>query len=706
MTDDVGFGATSAFGGPVATPNFDSLARLGLRYNQFNTTALCGPTRAALLTGRNSHHVHMGNVEELSTGFEGYDSVIPKSAATIAQILKDNGYNTAMIGKANVTPEWEQSAAGPFDRWPTGLGFEYYYGFLHTDTDQFAPDLVENTVHVDPSAGNKNYILDEDLANKAISWIAQHNAVEPSKPFFMYYATGSTHAPHQAPASWLMKFRGKFHEGWDVLREEIFARQKRLGVIPANALLTRRPPELRPWDSLTPDERRVQERFMEAYAAELAFCDYQVGRVIDYLKKTGQFDNTLIVYIEGDNGPAAEAGPPGELFQQSSINSIKEDPKYVLDHIDDIGGPRAYNLYSAEWAWSLATPFQWFKQVASHFGGTRNGLVISWPKGIKDHGGLRPQYSYVTDIAPTILDVTGIAPERSVNGVPQIPFDGVSLKYTFNSASAPARHHVQYTEIFENLGIYADGWMAGTRPERMPWQLKMPQMPLEKRTWELYHVTNDFSQAKDLAATEPQKLRQMQELFFSEARKNNVLPLHFAQGSAGRPSLGKMRTVFEYPTPVTDIPEDAAPPVLNRSFTVSADIDVQGASANGVLIAQGGRFGGYSLYVVNGVPAFCYNSVPPHIAIARGEAPLSAGHHLLSAYIHNDGGRRGAPATITLSVDGKVVGSARIDVTLSNWLSKTESFDIGVDKLTPVSDDYQSPFAFNGQINLIKITLN
>ena len=471
MTDDVGFGASSTFGGPVPTPTFDALARDGLRYNRFHTTALCSPTRAALLTGRNPHNVGMGNVTNIPTGYPGYNTVIPKSAGTIAQILRKNGYNTAMFGKAHVTPEWEMSQAGPFDRWPTGLGFEYFYGFLSADTNQWAPSLVENTKPIAPPTNDPDYFFDKDIADKAIDWLKTQHAAAPNKPFMLYFATGAAHGPLHAPKEWLTRFRGKFDQGWDSTRAEIFAREKAMGIIPADAALTPRPASLPAWKSLNAKQKQLYARQMEAFAAALAFADEQIGRVITTLRENGELENTMIVYIQGDNGASAEGGLDGAAFEQSMINRSPEKFDFIYKHMDEIGGPFLYNLYPAAWGWAMNTPFPYYKQAASQLGGIRNGMVISWPAGIHETGGVRTQFAHVSDITPTILEVVGIARPEILDGERQMPLDGISLAYSFDHPEAPSRKRTQIFEMMENFGIYHDGWFAGVLPKRNPWQV-------------------------------------------------------------------------------------------------------------------------------------------------------------------------------------------------------------------------------------------
>ncbi|MFV8816124.1 sulfatase-like hydrolase/transferase [Haliea sp. E17] len=710
MTDDVGFGATSAFGGPVPTPTFDELAEQGLRYNRFNTTALCSPTRASLLTGRYPHNVNMGNVTNLATGYDGYTTVIPKSAGTLAEILKQSGYNTAMFGKGHLTPEWEMSMAGPYDRWPTGLGFEYFYGFLSADTSMWNPGLVENTRPVEAPTDQPGYHFDRDMADKAIAWIQEQQAVAPDKPFFIYYAPGTAHTPHHAPREWLEKFRGKFDQGWDATREQTYERQKAIGVIPADAGLSPRVDELPAWSSLSKDQRRLYARLMEAYAASLAYTDFQAGRVIDAIRQTGEFDNTLVIYIQGDNGASAEGGMNGLLYEQSTITGRSEDFSELLDNIDEIGGPNAYNHIPAAWAWALNSPFPWWKQVASQAGGVRNGVVVSWPGVIGDRGGMRGQYAHVSDVMPTVLEAAGVKVPETLNGVEQQKVDGVSLLYSFNHPDATSRRNMQVYEMMENFGIYHDGWIAGTLPKRAAWEAgaageRRLDVGVDERKWSLFNLDEDFSSAVDLAESEPVKLAEMQKLFWVEAGKNNILPIHdYSQGSEGRPSMGAGRSSFEYPAGISRINEDAAPHTIGRSFTIDADIVLPESTAHGVIITQGGRFGGYALYLDDGRPVFHYNAVGLDQYSIRAKQRLVAGRQRLTATFVADDATPGTPGTLTLSLDGREIASGRIERTVAGWMSHTEGLDIGRDTITPVNDDYSiAGSVFTGSIDKVTV---
>jgi arylsulfatase len=712
MTDDVGFGVTSTFGGPVPTPTFEALSRQGAKYTRFNTTALCSPTRASLLTGRLPQNVNMGNVTNLPTGYDGYTTVIPKSGGTIAQILKANGFNTAMFGKGHVTPEWEMSVAGPFDRWPTGLGFEYFYGFLSADTAMWMPNLVENTTPREPPHDRPGYHFEADMADQAIKWIRNQHAVAPDKPFFVYYAPGLSHTPHSAPKEWMARFAGQFDQGWDRLREQIFARQKAMGIVPADARISPRPDSLPAWSSLDAEHRKVYARLMEAFAAATAYSDYQTGRVIDELRRSGQLENTLVIYIEGDNGSSAEGGLQGLLYEQSTITGRKESFAELVRHYDDIGGPEVYNHFPAAWAWALNAPFPWWKQVASQAGGVRNGMVISWPGHIKDSKVWRTQYAHVSDIMPTVLEATGVKAPDTLNGVRQKPIDGISLTYSFAQAKAPSARRTQIYEMMENFGIYKDGWMAGTLPKSSAWEAgaagnRNIDIGPDQRQWTLFNLEKDYTTAVDLSKANPGKLKELQDLFWAEAAKNNILPIHdYSQGTEGRPTLGGNRKRFVYAPGVTRVNEDAAPHTIGRSFAIEADVTIPEGGANGVIITQGGKFGGYALYLKDGKPVFHYNAVGDDQFTVRSDAALGAGAHKLAARLVADEEQPGTPGTLTISVDGKPLASGRIGRTVAGWMSHTEGLDVGRDTLTPVNHDYTVPdSAFTGTLKQVVVTI-
>jgi arylsulfatase len=710
LTDHVGFGASSTFGGPVPTPNLDALAARGLRYTQFHTTALCSPTRGALLTGRNPNRINLGNVTNLSTGFDGFTSVMPKSAATVAALLRDAGYATAMFGKSHVTPEWEQSRIGPFDRWPTGLGFDYFYGFLNADTSQWEPSLVENTTFLEPRYGERGYFLEQDLADRAIRWMRDLEAHDPSRPFFVYYAPGTAHAPHHAPREWIARFRGKFDAGWDAAREATFARQRAAGVVPSHAALTPRPDAIPAWSSLDADQRRAAARYMEAFAAAVACLDAQVGRLLQEIDRRGGRDDTLVIFIQGDNGGSAEGGLEGTLYEQSAIDLAREPREYVMAHLGEMGGPTLYNNYPAGWAWAMSTPFQWYKQVASHFGGIRNGMVLSWPARVPQDGSIRPQFHFVTDIAPTILAAAGIDTPRTFAGVEQMPMDGVDISYSFRDPAAPSRRTTQAFSMMQHLGLYHEGWWIGTQPLGMPWQAshRRGAQPGANRTWELYNVDEDFSQARDLATAMPGKLEEMQALFWAEAERNRMLPIHSSYGpaQAGRPSLGAGRRIFEYLADTSQVVQDAAPPTVGRAFRITADLELASGSASGVVLAQGGRFSGYSLYLRDGRPVFHYNALPFRRSEVASAAPLPQGRHRLVFRFLPDAAEPGSGGTGTLEVDGTVVAEGRIARTLSRWISHTEGLDVGADRISPVATDYRSPAVLEGTLDRVVVELD
>lgn len=708
ITDDVGFGAYSTFGGLVPTPVLDALATKGLKYNQFHTSALCATTRASLLTGRNPHRVGMGHIPEQATGYDGYNSIIPKSAATVGQILAEGGYSTAAFGKWHLTPTWEQTKIGPFDHWPSGLGFQYFYGFLPGSADQFAPNLIENNNPVQLPRG-PDYIFEKDMADHAINWIRQQHAIAPDKPFFVYYAPGTAHAPHHAPKEWIEKFRGKFDQGWDAARDETFARQKTLGVVSKDAVLTPRPDNLPAWSSLTADQKRLYARYMEAFAGALAYTDHQFGRVLEGLRDIGEIDNTLIIFIEGDNGGSVEGSPTGLFYQHSLLTGKPEDQKWVMDHIDEIGGPNSYPLYPSGWGWATNAPFQYWKQIASHLGGTRNGMVISWPKQINQTGGVRSQYSHVSDIMPTILEAAGIEAPAKFKGVEQMSLDGLSLNYSFNNAAAPVRRTTQIFEMLENLGIYHNGWMAGTLPKRDAWDIFAdPQtgVSIDTRQWALYNIQDDFTQSRNLAARYPEKLKEMQALFWAEAARNNILPLHdISQAREGRPSLEAGRKTFIYYPGVVGLPDFSSPYVTGRSYALTAKVIIPAEGAQGVLVTQGDRYGGYSFHLKDGKPVFHYNGLGPDRFTITAQEPLSAGPHELRAYFKSDENKPSSGGGVTLSVDGRPVASGRIPRTLPGRTAL--SLSIGRYAISPVSNDLSMEQSrFSGEVRSVLVELD
>jgi len=720
LTDDTGFGASSTFGGPIPTPTLDRVAARGLRYNNFHTTALCSPTRAALLTGRNHHSVGFGNISEFATGYPGYDSILPKSAGTIGNILVNNGYNTSWFGKNHLIPDWLESPDGPFDQWAGGLGFEYFYGFLGGDTDNWHPALFENTKPVLPPVGDPNYILIRDMADRAINWIRMQHAIAPDKPFLMYFAPGNGHAPHHATKDWIAKFKGKFDQGWDKQREETLANQKRLGIVPADTVLTARPKDIPAWDSLNADQKKVYARMMEVYAAAVAQSDYEIGRVIDSLEESGQLDNTMIIYIEGDNGASGEGTLEGTTNELGG-NLEPESLAFKVSMMDALGSDRTYNHYPVGWAHAMDTPFQWTKQVASHFGGTRNGMAISWPKRITARGEIRAQFHHVIDIVPTILEEAGVQAPLVLNGVTQMPFEGVSMANTFDDAKAATRHTTQYFEIVGNRGIYDNGWIASTTPLRPPWVVTGAEPDPDDFPWELYNVTKDFNQSKDLAKENPKKLSDLQALFLIEAAKHNVLPLDssFADRAnpALRPGFNTGRTDFIYYPGMIRIPEGNAPDIKNKSFHISADVEIPQGGADGILVTQGGRFGGWGLMMLDGKPMFAYafsnqdgdkypDQKKSKTRIAGGEK-LTPGKHTISFDFAYDGGGIGKGGRGTLAVDGNKVAEGRFEKTIPFRFSLDESFDVGQDTGSPVIDEYEAkmPFKFSGTLKKVGVKL-
>lgn len=710
LLDDVGFGAAGTFGGLIPTPTLDALASRGLRYNRFHTTAMCSPTRAALLTGRNPHAVGWGVVSELSTPYDGYVGIIPKSAASVAEILRQHGYATSAWGKWHNTAVWESSFNGPFDHWPTGQGFERFYGFLGGETDQYEPALVDNTAPA-RRPDKPGYHLTDDLADHAIAWMQQQKSVAPDKPFFVYFAPGGTHAPLQVPRPWIDRFQGRFDQGWDKMREQIFARQKAQGVVPADAVLTPRPNELPAWDSLSADKKKVAARLMETYAGFLAHTDAQVGRLAASLERMGQFDNTLFLYIVGDNGASAEGGLYGHFHEIDSFNGVAEDSATNAG-LDQIGGPASLPHYASPWAWAMDTPFQWMKQVASHLGGTRNPMVVSWPARIRAPGGLRSQFSYVSDLMPTILEAARIPVPTQVNGIAQQAVDGQSLLYTFNAPDAPGRRRTQYFEMVGNRAIYHDGWMASTRPAHMPWNLMARSASaLGTEQWELYHLDKDFSQARDVAAQHPGKLRELQQLFWREAGANKVLPLddrflerlsltNDAAQAQQRPSLTAGRSRFVYYAGAVGINEASAPNLKNRSYVIAAKVRAPERGAQGVLAAQGGSGSGWSLYVnEHGQPVYTYVFAGKRTTLTS-EARLPAGESEVRLDFAYDGNGRGKGGMATLLVNGRTAGQARIERTVPALFSISEPFDVGTDSQSPVGE-YPRDYGFTGAIDNI-----
>ena len=710
LLDDVGFGHTSTFGGPVNTPVLQRLADEGLRYNRFHTTALCSPTRAALLTGRNHHSVHTGIIMELATGFPGYDGKMPKDAACVAETLKQNGYSTAAFGKWHNTPDYEISAAGPFDRWPTGLGFEHWWGFQGGETNNWNPPLYENTTPVEKPADQPEWHLSEAMAEKCISWIGQQKAAAPDKPFFVYWAPGAAHAPHHVHKEWADKYQGKFAHGWDKQRQITFERQKKLGVIPKDTKLTPRPPSLPAWSSCSADEKRLYSRMQEVFAGFLEHVDAQVGKLVDALETMKIRDNTLIIYVVGDNGPSAEGSLTGTLNNMKTQQGFPDDVVNMLKEIDQIGSPRHENHYPVSWCWAGSSPFQWMKQVASHFGGTRNPVVMSWPNRIKDKGGLRSQFHHAIDIAPTILEAAAVPEPRMVNGVPQRPIEGVSMVYTFDDKAAPSRRQTQYFEMFGNRALYQDGWVAGCRHGKLPWQTS-GSASFDTDTWELYDIEDDFSQAKDLARKNPKKLRELQDMFLAEAAKYNVLPLddRFAERADAnlKPSYIRGKKRFVYLPGTVRLPEPSAPNTKNVNHTLAAEVEIPKGGADGVLVCCGGMSAGYSLFVKDGRLHWEHNWFEVERFRVSSREKLRPGHQVLSAEVEVDKeGKVGTGGTVRLRVGEKVVGEGRFKKQVPYRFTVNETFDVGCDTVSPVSDLYDSPFPFTGTIKRVLVDIS
>ena len=713
LTDDEGFGAPSTFGGVIPSPTLDRIASMGLRYTQFHTTSLCSPTRAALITGRNHHSVGFGVISEASTGYPGYDSVITADKDTIGTILKANGYATSWFGKDHNTPAFQTSQAGPFDQWPIGMGFEYFYGFVSGETNQWQPDLYRNTTRVYPYVGNPSYNLTTDMADDAINYLNQLNELDPKKPFFLYYAPGGTHAPHHPTQEWIDKFKGKFHMGWNALREEIFANQKRLGVIPQDAQLTPWPDQLKKWDALTADEKKLFERQMEVYAAYLAYTDFEIGRVVKAVEDMGKLDNTLIIYISGDNGASAEGSPAGTPNEMTFFNGVEVPVEDQLKFYDAWGSQLTYPHFAVGWAWAMDTPYKWTKQVASYFGGIRNGMAIAWPGHIKDAGGLRNQFHHVIDIVPTVLEVTGIRAPETVNGITQKPIEGVSMAYTFDKANAdaPSKRSTQYFEMFGNRAIYHDGWIASTVPYRDPWNgtAPTPKDIVNGVTWELFDTSKDWTQNKDVAAANPGKLKELQDLFWVEAAKYQVLPLDasaLTRFILPRPSIVAGRDEFTYTKPIVGVPLGTAPNILNKSFTITADVEVPEDGGNGMLVTAGGRFGGWGFYLLKGKPVFVYDLLDLARPRVEGGTALTPGKHTITFAFKSDGPGLGKGGTGTITVDGAMAGSGKFPQTIPFLLEASETFDVGSDTGTGVDDaDYRTPFTFTGKLNSLRLKL-
>jgi arylsulfatase A-like enzyme len=711
LLDDMGFGASSAFGGPCRMPTAERLADDGLRYSRFHTTALCSPTRAALMTGRNHHAVGVGTVVEISSGAPGYDGMRPRTAGTLAQILQGNGYATGAFGKWHQTPPWEQTAAGPFDRWPTGEGFDRFYGFLGGEASQFEPTLVDGTTFVDPPrSAAEGYHLSEDLVDRAIDWTGEVRTHGGDKPWLCYLSFGATHAPIQVPEAWRDRYRGEFAHGWDEQRERTLERQRELGVVPPDAELAPWTPGVPHWDEVDDTGREVAERLMELYAAFAEHTDAQVGRFVDALAERGELDDTIVLYILGDNGASAEGGMSGTLNETLLFNGIPDSAeriaRFIADRPGELGGPDTYAHYPAGWAVALDTPYQWTKQVASHYGGTRNGLVVHWPAGIRARGEVRHQWHHVNDVLPTLLEVAGLPTPETIDGVAQDPLDGGSFAYSFDDADAAERHTTQYFEMFGNRGIYHEGWTA-VAAHKAPWQPASETPPFAEDRWELYDTTTDWTQARDLAADEPERLARLQQLFQAEAQRNQVLPLD--DQLFRRPD----RTPGRRPVPPASIElgpdagrlrEDAVPDLKNTSYVVAVAFAAGPADA-GVLVAQGGGFGGWSLYVVDGRVGWTYNCGALELTTLRADHPLPDGDHVAELRFAYDGGGLGRGGAATLVVDGETLATGRVPRTLPFFFSMDQTLDVGVDRGTPVTPDYgtRDGFRFTGRIDRVRI---
>ena len=714
MTDDQGYGITSTFGGVIPTPAMDRIAKAGLRYTQFHSTALCSPTRAALITGRNHHSAGFGVISEQATGYPGYDSIISKEKATVGEILKENGYATSWFGKNHNTPTYLYSLAGPFDQWPSGMGFEYFYGFMGGETDQWTPYLFRDHTAIFPWLNKPGYNLTTDMADEAIKYMTDLNAAAPEKPFFLYYVPGGTHAPHHPTKEWVDKISAMhlFDKGWNQLRETIFANQKKLGVIPANTQLTPWPDSLPKWDTLNADERKMFVRQADVFAAYAAYTDHEIGRVIQTVEDLGKLDNTLIIYISGDNGTSAEGSTIGTTFDLAAIQAIDIPVETQLKFYDVLGSSLTTPHMSVGWTWAFDTPFKWTKQVASFFGGTRQGMAMSWPGHIKELGGIRTQFHHIIDIVPTILEATGIEAPSVVDGIKQKPIEGISMAYTWEkeNATAPSRRRTQYFEMFGNRAIYHDGWVAATPPPQPPWLMGTAKMPaLNDYKWELYNIAEDYSENNDLAAQNPEKLKELQKLFMSEAEKYQVLPLDnsiLARLLAPRPSATAGRTVFTYSGEVSGVPEGNAPNILAKSYSISAEVVIPADGAEGVINTLGGRFGGYGLYLLKSKPVFTYNFLALERIRWEGPEALSPGKHTILFDFKYDGPGMAKGGTGILSVDGKEVARKTMPHTIPALMTIDESFDVGVDTRTSVDDnDYQPPFRFTGKLDKLTIKL-
>ena len=713
LIDDAGFGASSVFGGPCHTPNAQRLAEAGLRFNRFHTTALCSPTRQALLTGRNHHAVGMGGITEIATSAPGYNSVRPDTAAPVAEILRLNGFSTAAFGKCHEVPVWETSPMGPFTQWPTGSGFEHFYGFVGAETNQWYPALYDGITPVEPPrTPEEGYHFTEDMTDRAIAWVRRQKSLMPDKQFYMYFAPGATHAPHHVPKEWSDKYKGRFDAGWDALRAETLARQKRLGVVPAETELSPRPAEVQAWDDVPDDLKPVLARQMEIYAGFMEHTDHHIGRLIDALEELGVLQDTLVYLIIGDNGSSAEGTPNGTFNEIISLNGAAafETAEFMAQRIGDFGGPKSYNHYAVGWAHALDTPYQWTKQVASHFGGTRNGTIVHWPGGFEARGEVRSQFHHIIDVGATILDVTGLPEPHFVHGIQQMPLHGVSMRYAFDDADAPEARQTQYFEVACNRGIYHQGWTAVTR-HSTPWEFGAKLPALDDDVWELYDTNSDWSQAHDISAQHPDKLKELQRLWLIEAVKYNVLPLddrrieRFNSDIAGRPVLIKGQTQLLYDGMIR-LSENSVLNMKNKSHSVTAEVEVPEGGATGVIISQGGAFAGWSLYLHQGKPKYCHNLAGLMRFYVEGTDPVPPGRHQVRMEFAYDGGGLAKGGQVALYIDGKPTGDGHINATVPMIYSADETCDVGCDTGTPVSEDYtQATSPFTGTIHWVQLDI-
>lgn len=710
LLDDVGYGQTSTFGGPIPTPRLDELAAEGLRFTAFHTTAICGPSRAALITGRNHHNAGSGFLAEWATGFPSYDNLIPRSTATMGSILKYNGYSTSWLGKNHNTPDWESSVAGPFDRWPTGMGFDYFYGFIGGETHQYYPVLFENTTAIEPDKSpEEGYHFMADMTDKAIDWIRYSKSVAPQKPLLLYFAPGAAHAPHHAPKEWRDRFKGSFAAGWDVIREQTYQRQLKLGVIPAGTQLSPRPDWARQWDSLSKQQHQVYAALMDNFAAYLAYTDHEIGRLIDVIHELPDADNTLIFYIVGDNGASSEGGFDGTINEVKNLSGFPSDLDAIAKHLDEVGGPNTEPHYPLEWAWAGNAPFQWVKQVASHLGGTRNPMVVSWPARIRDGGTMRHQFTHLIDVLPTILEVAELPAPKTVDGIEQKPMDGVSFLSVIANPDAPEVRKRQYFEVFSNRSIYDNGWKANAQ-HTLPWRQDVAPGNWDKDRWELYKLTEDYSESKDLAAAMPDKLREMKTLFLEEAKKYHVFPLD--DRGAQRLAIPKptpsdpKRTHFVFYPGATRLAETAAPNTKNKSHTISADIEVPDGGAEGVIVAEGGSSAGFALYMRDGKLVYHFNWFDEERTEVESDNPVPKGKATVRMEFAYEGqaDELGKGGTATLFINDEKVGSGKIEKTVAGRFG-IDTFGVGEDTGSPVANTYKPPFRFTGTIKKVEIDL-